>query len=76
VEGGRRTRITTTGPAGRHSNEGYLFDAVQVGRYTLAVELQGFKRFPSTDNAVNVGDPTTINAVLETGGLEETVVRA
>ncbi len=55
----------------------YLFDAVQVGRYTLAVELQGFKRFLSTDNAVNVGDPTTINAVLETGGLEETVeVRA
>jgi hypothetical protein len=55
----------------------YLFDAVQVGRYSLAVELQGFKRFVSSDNPVNIGDPTTINAVLEAGGLEETIeVRA
>jgi hypothetical protein len=55
----------------------YLFDAVQVGRYTVAVELQGFKRFVSSDNIVTIGDPTTVNAVLETGGLEETIeVRA
>jgi hypothetical protein len=35
----------------------YLFDAVQVGRYSLTVELQGFKRFVSSDNVVNIGDP-------------------
>ena len=55
----------------------YSFDAVQVGTYTVLVELQGFKRFSSTGNAVSIGEPTTINAVLDPGGLEETVeVRA
>ena len=61
------------------SNEtgNYLFEAVQVGQYTLTVELQGFKRFVSSNNAVNIGDPTTINAVLAPGGLSESVeVRA
>ena len=59
---------TVTGEAGT-----YTFDAVQVGRYTLTVELQGFKKFVSTGNQVNIGDPATINATLEPGGLAETV---
>lgn len=55
----------------------YVFDAVQVGKYTVAVELQGFKRFVSTGNTVNIGEPATINAVLTPGGLTESVeVRA
>ncbi len=55
----------------------YAFEAVQIGTYTLAVELQGFKRFSSTGNAVRIGEPATINAVLDAGGLAETVeVRA
>jgi hypothetical protein len=55
----------------------YAFEAVQVGSYSLAVELQGFKRFLSTGNAVNIGDPTTINVILQPGGLAESVeVRA
>lgn len=55
----------------------YTFEAVQVGTYTVSVELQGFKRFSSTGNAVLIGEPSTINAVLDPGGLEETVeVRA
>jgi hypothetical protein len=55
----------------------YTFEAVQVGTYTIKVELQGFKRFTSTGNPVRIGEPTTVNAVLDTGGLEETVeVRA
>jgi hypothetical protein len=55
----------------------YVFEAVQVGTYTVAVELQGFKRFSSTRNAVSIGEPTTVNATLDPGGLEETVeVRA
>jgi hypothetical protein len=55
----------------------YTFEAVQVGTYTVTVELQGFKRFTSSDNRVRIGEPATINARLETGGLEETVeVRA
>ena len=61
------------------SNEtgSYSFEAVQVGQYTLTVELQGFKKFVSTNNTVNIGDPATINAVLAPGGLAESVeVRA
>src|SRR5215208_3644147 len=55
----------------------YSFDAVQVGQYTLAVELQGFKKFVSTNNPVNIGEPATINATLTPGGLAESVeVRA
>ena len=51
----------------------YAFEAVQVGTYSVAVELQGFKRFTSTDNRVSIGEPTTVNAVLDPGGLEETI---
>ena len=50
---------------------------MQVGRYTLTVELQGFKKFVSGDNQVRIGEPTNINATLELGGVEQTVeVRA
>ena len=59
---------TTTGQTGT-----YAFEAVQVGTYSVSVELQGFKRFTSTKNAVRIGEPATINAVLEPGGLEETI---
>jgi hypothetical protein len=55
----------------------YAFEAVQVGRYTVTVELQGFKKFVSSDNAVNIGQPTTVNAALATGAVAESVeVRA
>jgi hypothetical protein len=55
----------------------YSFEAVQVGQYTLTVELQGFKKFVSSNNTVNIGEPTTINAELAPGGLSESVeVRA
>ena len=57
------------------SNEAgsYSFEAVQVGQYTLTVELQGFKKFVSTNNPVNIGDPATINATLTPGGVAESV---
>ena len=61
------------------SNEtgSYAFEAVQVGRYALTVELTGFKKFVSTGNPVNIGAPATINAVLQLGALAESVeVRA
>ena len=40
----------------------YAFEAIQVGTYTLTVELQGFKKFVATGNPVNISEPTTINA--------------
>src|SRR4029453_16229916 len=51
----------------------YAFDLVQVGKYSVPIEKQGFKKFISQGNSINVKLPTTINATLETGGIAETV---
>ena len=51
----------------------YSFEAVPSGRYTVTVELQGFKRFVATANTVAIGQPTTVNAKLELGGVTESV---
>jgi hypothetical protein len=51
----------------------YAFEAVQVGMYTVKVELQGFKTFSVTGVAVQIGQPSTVNAKLEPGALSETV---
>jgi hypothetical protein len=51
----------------------YAFDLVQVGNYSVTIEKQGFKKFLSQGNAINVNLPTTISTVLETGGVAETV---
>lgn len=55
------------------STGAYTFEAVPSGRYSVRVELDGFKAFLSTSNRVAVGEPTTINAVLEPGELTDTV---
>ena len=51
----------------------YTFDLIQVGSYTVLVEKQGFKKFQSKHNAVNVNQPTTVNATLEVGDVSEVV---
>ena len=51
----------------------YTFDLVQIGKYTLTVEKDGFKKFQSSGNTLNVNQVATIHAVLETGGIAETV---
>jgi hypothetical protein len=51
----------------------YAFDLVQAGKYTVLIEKQGFKKFISQSTPVNVNQPATVNAILETGGLTETV---
>src|SRR4029079_10755592 len=59
------TQTTSTG--------NYVFDSVQVGSYSVTVEKQGFKKFVSTGNAVNINQPATVNAVLEAGNINESV---
>ncbi|HEV2706414.1 MAG TPA: TonB-dependent receptor [Pyrinomonadaceae bacterium] len=59
------TQTTSTGT--------YVFDSVQVGVYTVAVEKQGFKRFVSTANQVNVNQPATVDVTLEVGGVADVV---
>lgn len=51
----------------------YVFEAVQVGDYTLAVESPGFKKFSAPRNRVSIGSPTTVNVRLEVGQLNEQV---
>lgn len=71
-EGTGASFVTVTTAAGT-----YTFEAVQVGVYTVTVELQGFKKFVSSGHRVVIGEPTTVNVTLEPGGLAETIeVRA
>ncbi|MBS1856082.1 MAG: TonB-dependent receptor [Acidobacteria bacterium] len=51
----------------------YAFEAVQSGTYELDVEAAGFRKFVSHDNAVVIGQPSTINVKLEVGTLVDTV---
>ena len=51
----------------------YVFDSVQVGVYTVMIEKQGFKRFISTGNQINVNQPTTVDAALEIGTVNDVV---
>src|SRR6185369_12129755 len=52
----------------------YAFDLVQVGKYTVTIEKEGFKKFISQANSINVNQPTTVNATMETGVVQETVL--
>lgn len=51
----------------------YVFDSVQVGTYTVAVTADGFKKFQSVDNAVTIGQPSTVNVSLEVGAASQAV---
>ena len=51
----------------------YQVRYLNPGTYSVAAELQGFKRFSRIDNNVRVGDVLRIDVVLETGGMTETV---
>lgn len=59
------TQTTNTGT--------YVFDSVQVGTYTITVEKQGFKRFVSKGNVVQINQPATIDVTLEVGEVSEVV---
>jgi hypothetical protein len=47
--------------------------ALSAGTYSITVSLQGFKTAVITDVRVQLGIPTTVNATLELGSLEETI---
>ncbi|MCX6607648.1 MAG: carboxypeptidase regulatory-like domain-containing protein, partial [Acidobacteria bacterium] len=51
----------------------YVFEALQSGRYTLAVEATGFKKFSAKNSVVSIGQPTTVNVVLQIGAVTESV---
>jgi hypothetical protein len=51
----------------------YTFEAIQIGTYTVTMELPGFKKSVSPGIPVNISEPTTVNARLEPGGVTDTV---
>src|SRR6185436_11259635 len=51
----------------------YVFDSLQVGKYTIAVEKQGFKKSVSAGITANINQPVTVNVALEVGGVAEVV---
>ena len=65
---------TNTSITAQTSDSGvYVFDLIQIGRYTVSVEKSGFKRVVSTGNIVNINQPTTVNVTLEVGDVSATV---
>ena len=52
----------------------FTIPALNVGTYTVQVSLMGFKTVVLDDVVVSAGVPSTVRAVLQIGGLEETVV--
>jgi hypothetical protein len=67
-EGTNATYSMVTGSKGE-----YVFDSVQIGRYTVRVTMASFKTFVSTGNVLSIGLPTTVNAVLGAGATSEMV---
>src|SRR5256714_10477181 len=51
----------------------YSFASLPVGNYTITVEKQGFKTLQQKSNALQVGEPLTVDGALEIGQVSETV---
>lgn len=51
----------------------YAFASLPVGAYTVTVEKQGFKKYQKTNNALTVGTPLSVDAVMEVGQVSEVV---
>jgi hypothetical protein len=65
------TGVTTSSVS---NSEGvFSFPGVQTGTYTVTVTLQGFKNFVANDIVLTTGTPSSVKAVLEVGGVTETV---
>ncbi len=52
---------------------GYVVPLLPIGRYEVAVELEGFKKFVRSGLELSVNDRLRIDATLEPGTLSETV---
>jgi hypothetical protein len=58
-----------TNPSGQ-----YAFDAMPLGKYTVTVTMQGFKKVQSSGNELQVGEPLTIDIMLEPGAVTEQLI--
>ena len=51
----------------------YQFPGIDPGTYKVTISLSGFKNFETTGNVVSLGAVTTVDAVMQIGGSNETV---
>ena len=51
----------------------YLFDGVDPGTYSVAVEIAGFNKFVQENILVQTGGDVTVNAMLKPGSVQTTV---
>lgn len=65
------TNISLTTKSSSTGN--YSFENIQIGRYTIKTEMDGFKKFVSVHNLLQIAQPLTINVALEIGASTETV---
>ena len=56
-----------------NSSGTFSVPSLDPGTYTVTVKLQGFKQYVATDVQLSVGAPGNLKAVLEVGGVEQTV---
>ena len=52
---------------------GYLFPTLPPGDYSLTAEVTGFDRFVQNGITLTIGQPATLNVMLKTGGVQQTV---
>lgn len=71
TQNNQEVRRVTTGGQGEYS-----LPLLPVGRYEIAFEAPGFRRFVQTGVEVNVNDRLTVNASLELGAATEQVTVA
>src|SRR5690349_5716102 len=64
-----QNRVTTTDEQGR-----FRADALSPGKYSVAVELSGFRTAEYPSMTLSVGQATALNVVMQIGGVSEKVV--
>jgi len=64
-----QNRVTTTDEQGR-----FRADALSPGKYSVAVELSGFRTAEYPSMTLSVGQATSLNVVMQIGGVSEKVV--
>ena len=67
------TATGTKFEAATNTSGSFSVPALPVGSYSVTVSLTGFKTAHITDVRVQLGAPTTVNAVLEVGSVAETI---
>jgi hypothetical protein len=72
----KNTATSTEYSATTNEQGSFTVPAIEPGAYTVTVTLMGFKTAVLNNVRVNAAVPATVRAVLEIGGLEETIVVA